>query len=226
MRFTSDANTQATGFVFSYACGSPAADVAPCASEPCQNGGSCFESTDVDGFWCSCTFGFNGPLCADSVPLEGSRDCALQLAEVADRVTSTCCGTTSCDGGVPSSCSTRCAAIWAPFARECDEFLDGTMPQMAPFTASCEVKEYGIEKRRCPQSVWQAGVTAVLAACCPHGDRQCANDITRLPDSCPTTGSCAALVAEFYAICHIRAEQMQPAAFRAVVALKHSCQQQ
>lgn len=226
LRFTSDANTQAAGFTFSYACGQPAADVAPCASEPCQNGGTCYESTDVDGFWCSCPFGFDGPLCADTLSLDGSRDCAVQLAAVADSVTSACCGATGCVGGVPSSCSARCATIWAPFSRACDDFLDKTVPQMAPFTASCEVEQYGNVKRRCPQSYWQAGVSEVLIACCPRGDRQCANDITRLPASCPTTGSCAALVAEFYAVCHVRAQQMQPAAYMALLALKHSCAQQ
>ena len=157
--------------------------------------------------------------------LGGSRDCALQLAEVADRVTSACCRTTGCVGGVPSSCSGQCAAIWAPFARVCDDFLDKTMPQMASFTTSCEVEEYGNVKRRCPQSYWQAGVSAVLSACCPRGDFACANDITRLPTACPASGSCARLVEELYSVCHDMVEQRQPAAHQVLFTLFRSCQE-
>lgn len=229
LRFTSDSNTQGTGFTFSYACGQPTATVAPCASAPCQNGGTCFESADVDRFWCSCVFGFDGPLCSDALSLAAgpSSNCQQRLIEIADRVTSACCRSAVCVNGVPSSCSTECATIWAPFARDCGNFMGETAPEMAPFTASCEREEYGVVKRRCPPSYWQAGVSAVLSACCPRGDREseCANDITRLPTSCPTSGSCGAIVEEFYSVCHVQAKQRQPAAFRALLSLQQSCQQ-
>lgn len=36
-------------------------DINECASEPCQNKGTCTDI--VDGFYCSCSAGFEGVLC-------------------------------------------------------------------------------------------------------------------------------------------------------------------
>ena len=227
LRFSTDSNTQADGFAFSYACGDPPAEQAPCASAPCANGGTCFESNDADGFWCSCVFGFDGPLCTDALSLETRtpNDCGLQIAEVAEQVSTVCCGPLDCDEGVPAQCSAECAEMWIPIVRTCGAFLSEYLTQMADFTTSCEVTEYGNVKRRCPPSVWQAGVSAVLSACCPRGDFACANDITRLPTVCPASGSCARLVEELYSVCHEMVEQRQPAAHQVLFTLFRSCQE-
>ncbi|BFZ22444.1 hypothetical protein BsWGS_25483 [Bradybaena similaris] len=36
-----------------------------CSSSPCENDAACFISNNDQGFVCSCTYGWNGPVCAD-----------------------------------------------------------------------------------------------------------------------------------------------------------------
>ena len=42
-------------------------DIDECLSNPCQNGGTCFDR--IDGFFCRCLFGFTGLLCESGSPI-------------------------------------------------------------------------------------------------------------------------------------------------------------
>lgn len=229
LRFTSDAAVQADGLAFEYACGQPPADISPCASSPCENGGTCQEtvSNSLRGFWCQCQFGFDGFTCSDSLSaaVPPSGDCEQQIVSLADDVTRRCCGRgLVCTEGVPAVCSASCATSWLPFSRACGQFLALNLPQFDAFTAACEVAEHGDSKSRCPPTYWSAGVTAVLNACCPRGDRACNDDLTRLPQQCPSDGTCSVDLEEFFAVCHDVAEQRQPEAYLAMTTLLASCQ--
>ena len=43
----------------------PFLDIDDCASNPCENGGTC--NDDVDSYTCECVPGFNGPNCENGI---------------------------------------------------------------------------------------------------------------------------------------------------------------
>ena len=65
--------------------------------------------------------------------------CGVELNQVfLDRFNTICDGEGDAENGLPSSCSTACAAMWLPFAQSCDSYLQQVHPELAPFTQLCE----------------------------------------------------------------------------------------
>ena len=184
MRFLSDDLVGGDGFSLQFWCGSAAPPLPRARSKTCLRDnpcarGQCLEipayGSDGRGLGCRCPFGYEGPRCevdgmvaAQLGREEDQKSCLDRLLDVADTVTTACCGPgTVCDGGVPTRCDVDCAVAWMPcvcadpcclavlipifkldvhsfrFRKACSGFVDDNYSQFSAFSLECERTLFG-----------------------------------------------------------------------------------
>ena len=103
----SDGASRRTSFRITIGC--------ECEASSCQNGGTCADSP-TEGLEAGAGYGDGG----GHRRLQGA-ECELEA--FSDAITAMCCDTNDCTNGLPTRCSTSCAAVLAPYVTECSVAL-------------------------------------------------------------------------------------------------------
>ena len=185
---------------------------------------------------CSCSFGYSGtncdqedisldtrpprsgPLSNQHNPLWGSngvadgRSCQEWFGEqtFATSLTEACCeNAKDCETGVPEVCTEACAALWEPYYKVCQGYMEiefpaslnkmrpqagGGMSIYSDFSELCKAKQYG-DVYRCNIQFEQQGENQMVRACRASQGR---NGVT-FPNTCPF--ACLQPFLEFYDSC-------------------------
>lgn len=124
MLLVSDGASRHTSFRVTIGC--------ECEASSCQNGGTCAESP-TDGLEAGAGYGYGG----GHRRLQGA-ECEVEA--FSDAITAMCCDANDCINGLPTRCSTSCAAVLAPFVTECSAALGEANTALVQALQICEAR--------------------------------------------------------------------------------------